>query len=171
MNEFVIKNGFISKGDGTVNNDLTVSGDTLVQSLTASTINITTIPVNNNFSTEILVRDSSTGDVGYRDDKTIGNNVTTVTGSTYSATTTDNVIGIDSSTNTVTLYLPDSVSSGRLRYDIKDTGLNSLTNNITVLASGTDTIITSSSVSSIVLSNNGVSITLINDGSGQWWQI
>jgi hypothetical protein len=91
--------------------------------------------------------------------------------SSYSATTTDEVIGVNTSSNPVTLYLPDSVSSGRLRYDIKDIGLNSLTNNITVLASGTDTIITSSSVSSIVLSNNGVSITLINDGSGQWWQI
>lgn len=171
MNEFVIKNGFISKGDGTVNNDLTVSGDTLVQSLTASTINITTIPVNNNFSTEILVRDSSTGDVGYRDDKTIGNNVTTVTGSTYSATTTDNVIGIDSSTNTVTLYLPDSVSSGRLRYDIKDTGVNSFVNPITVQAAGSDTIITTSVVSSFELSADGGAVILVNTGTGQWWQM
>lgn len=91
--------------------------------------------------------------------------------SSYSATTTDEVIGVNTSSNPVTIYLPDSSSSGTIKYDIKDIGLNSLTNNITVLASGTDTIITSSSVSSIVLSNNGVSITLINDGSGQWWQI
>jgi len=91
--------------------------------------------------------------------------------SSYSATTTDEVIGVDTSSNPVTIYLPDSSSSGTIKYDIKDIGLNSLTNNITVLASGTDTIITSSSVSSIVLSNNGINITLINNGSGQWWQI
>jgi len=147
------------------------SGLTVTSGLTTDTLNISNTPTENNDLIQILGRNSSTGDVEYRDVKTIGNNITIVTGSTYSATTTDDVIGIDSSTNTVTLYLPDSVSSGRLRYDIKDIGVNSFVNPITVQAAGSDTIITTSVVSSFELSADGGAVILVNTGTGQWWQM
>jgi hypothetical protein len=147
------------------------SGLTVFSGVSADFITITTTPTENNDLIQILGRNSSTGDVEYRDVKTIGNNITTVTGTTYSATTTDDVIGIDSSTNTVTLYLPDSVSSGRLRYDIKDIGVNSFNNSITIQAAGSDTIITTSVVSSFELSADGGAIILVNTGTGQWWQM
>jgi len=158
--------------------NLIVTGSTLISSgltvfsgVSADFINITTTPNENNDLIQILGRNSSSGLVEYRDVKTIGNNITVVTGSTYSATTTDDVIGIDSSTNTVTLYLPDSVSSGRLRYDIKDIGVNSFVNPITVQAAGSDTIITTSVVSSFELSADGGAVILVNTGTGQWWQM
>ena len=147
------------------------SGLTVFSGVSADFITITTTPTENNDLIQILGRNSSTGDVEYRDVKTIGNNITTVTGTTYSATTTDDVIGIDSSTNTVTLYLPDSVSSGRLRYDIKDIGVNSFNNPITIQAAGSDTIITTSVVSSFELSADGGAVILVNTGTGQWWQM
>jgi len=147
------------------------SGLTVFSGVSADFITITTTPTENNDLIQILGRNSTTGDVEYRDVKTIGNNITTVTGTTYSATTTDDVIGIDSSTNTVTLYLPDSVSSGRLRYDIKDIGVNSFNNPITIQAAGSDTIITTSVVSSFELSADGGAIILVNTGTGQWWQM
>jgi hypothetical protein len=148
-----------------------MSGLTVTSGLTTDTLNISNTPNENNDLIQILGRNSSTGDVEYRDVKTIGNNITVVTGSTYSATTTDDVIGIDSSTNTVTLYLPDSVSSGRLRYDIKDIGVNSRRNPITIKAAGSDTIITTSVVSSFELSADGGAVILVSTGTGQWWQM
>jgi hypothetical protein len=78
-NEFVIKNGFISKGKSIVEDDLIISGSTLINVLSASTINIPTTPVNNNFSTEILVRNSSTGLVEYRDITSLSDIYTTGT--------------------------------------------------------------------------------------------
>jgi len=75
MNEFVIKNGFISKGDSIVNG--TISGETL---------NLTTIPSNDNSLTQVLVRNNTTGVVEYRDASSLsggsGTN-TFVTGFTY----------------------------------------------------------------------------------------
>jgi hypothetical protein len=165
-------------GKTCLDGNLIVTGSTIISSgltvfsgVSADFINITTTPTENNDLIQILGRNSSTGLVEYRDVKTIGNNITIVTGSTYSATTTDDVIGIDSSTNTVTLYLPDSVSSGRLRYDIKDIGVNSFVNPITVQAAGSDTIITTSVVSSFELSADGGAVILVNTGTGQWWQM
>jgi hypothetical protein len=159
-------------GDLVYNGSLIVTGSSVVyDGFTANTVNISQTPTENNDLIQILGRNSTTGDVEYRDVKTIGNNITTVTGTTYSATTTDDVIGIDSSTNTVTLYLPDSVSSGRLRYDIKDIGVNSFNNPITIQASGSDTIITTSVISSFELSADGGAVILVNTGTGQWWQM
>ena len=89
----------------------------------------------------------------------------------YSATTTDEVIGVDTSSNLVTVFLPDSNSSGTIRYEIKDIGLNSFTNPITIQAAGSDTIITTSIVSSFDLSTDGGAIILVNTGIGQWWQM
>ena len=72
MNEFVIKNGFISKGDSIVNG--TISGDTL---------NLTTTPTLNLSATEILVRNSTTGIVERTTVGSIISGDTFVTGFTY----------------------------------------------------------------------------------------
>jgi hypothetical protein len=75
MNEFVIKNGFISKGDSIVSGSL--SGETL---------NLTTTPSNDNSQTQVLVRNNTTGIVEYRDASSLsgtsGTN-TFVTGTTF----------------------------------------------------------------------------------------
>ena len=75
-NEFVIKHGFISKGDSIVNG--TISGETL---------NLTTIPSNDNSLTQVLVRNDTTGVVEYRDASTLSGSSATntfVTGTTFS---------------------------------------------------------------------------------------
>jgi hypothetical protein len=73
--EFVIKNGFISKGDSIVSGSL--SGETL---------NLTTTPSNDNSQTQVLVRNNTTGLVEYRDASTFSgasDTNTFVTGFTY----------------------------------------------------------------------------------------
>ncbi len=59
-NEFIIKNGFVSKGDSIILGDLS-----------GQTFNIINTPVNNNSATEILVRNSTTGNVEYRNSSTL----------------------------------------------------------------------------------------------------
>ena len=97
--------------------------------------------------------------------------VVSVTGTTYSATTSDDVIGFDTSSVTPTLFLPDSTSSGTKRYEVKDIGVNSRRNPITIQAAGSDTIITTSLVSSFELSADGGAVILVSTGAGQWWQM
>ena len=97
--------------------------------------------------------------------------VVSVTGTTYSATTSDDVIGFDTSSVTPTLFLPDSTSSGTKRYEVKDIGVNSRRNPITIKAAGSDTIITTSVVSSFQLSADGGAVILVSTGVGQWWQM
>ena len=97
--------------------------------------------------------------------------VVSVTGTTYSATTSDDVIGFDTSSVTPTLFLPDSTSSGTVRYEVKDIGVNSRRNPITIQAAGSDTIITTSVVSSFELSADGGAVILVSTGTGQWWQM
>lgn len=99
------------------------------------------------------------------------NNYTYVSGSTYSATTIDNVIGVDSSISATTIYLPNSVSSGRLRYDIKDVGLNSSNNNITIISEGSDTIISTENSNTVILSSDGGALIFFNTGTGTWLQM
>ena len=80
MNEFVIKNGFISKGDSIVSGSL--SGETL---------NLTTTPSNDNSQTQVLVRNNTTGLVEYRDASTFSgasDTNTFVTGFTYNENNT-----------------------------------------------------------------------------------
>ena len=82
-----------------------LNGNTLIESaLTANTITISDTPNLNNNLTQILGRNETTGVVEYRSVNTIGNNYTYVSGSTYSALTTDNVLGVDSSISATTIY-------------------------------------------------------------------
>ena len=97
--------------------------------------------------------------------------VTSITGSSYSAITSDEIIGLDTTSLSPTLFLPDSTAAGKVRFEIKDTGVNARTNPITVQAVGSDTIITTSVVSSTQIFVDGGSIILVSTGSGQWWQM
>ena len=103
IERFVIENGSLNTksyfdnisvlGVGTstpnTNVKLHVSGDALINGgLTANTINLVNTPTLNNSGTEILVRNSSTGDVEYRDVTSITADTNTfVTGGTYNAGT------------------------------------------------------------------------------------
>ena len=98
-------------------------------------------------------------------------NITTVSTTAYTATINDEIIGVDTSSNAVTIRLPDSISSGTLRYEIKDIGFNSRSNPITIQASGSDSIRTTSLVSSFTLSADGGAVVLINTGTREWWQM
>jgi hypothetical protein len=152
--------------------DLNVVGNMVVQSnITADTYSISSTPTENNSLTQILGRNELTGNVEYRQINTIGNNYTYVSGSSYSATTTDNVLGVDSSISATTIYLPDSILSGRLKYDIKDIGLNSFNNNITIVSSGLDTIISTENSNTVVLQSNGGALIIFNTGNGIWLQM
>jgi len=203
---------------------LDVNGTTRLLGLTANTLNLVTTPTLNNSATDILVRNSSTGEVEYRPvsgitpdtntfvtgttfssnqatvtrndgvdvlfltggtkislsnpstnqikiDVSSSLNITTVSTTTYNATINDEIIGVDTSSNAVTIRLPDSVSSGTLRYEIKDIGFNSRSNPITIQAVGSDSIRTTSLVSSFTLSADGGAVVLINTATREWWQM
>jgi len=167
-----INGNLIISGNTEQIGDLNITGNTIIQSgITASSYNISTTPVQNDLLTQVLVRNSITGNIEYRDINTFGNNYTYVSGATYSALTTDNVLGVDSSISATTIYLPDSVSSGRLRYDIKDIGLNSYNNNITIQSIGSDTIISTENSNSVILQADGGALIIFNTGLGTWLQM
>ena len=88
-NEFIIKNGFVSKGNSIVEGNLS-----------GQTFNIINTPVNNNLATEILVRNTTTGDVEYRNSSTLGGGGggQTITGYTYNETNNTFSIGISGTT-------------------------------------------------------------------------
>ena len=160
----------INRTGDTVFGDFVFSGDVIVSDFTANTINFSSVPNENNSAIEILSINSLNGDVEYRDVKTIGNNITEVDAD-YNLTLIDNVVGVDSSILSIRLTLPDSVNSGKVRYTIKDIGLNASANNIVIETSGSDVILSSISINEIKLTSNGESITLVNNENGQWWVI
>lgn len=160
-------------GETCLTGPVNITGNTLIDgNLSADTLTLTNVPNLNNTLFQILGRNETTGLVEYRQVNTIGNNVTIISAGTYSAQTTiDNVIGVDTSTGLATIYLPDSVSSGRLRFEIKDIGLQAFDNPITIVAAGTDTIISYVNTQTLVMESEGGAIILLNTGLGQWWQM
>ena len=135
-NEFVIKNGFISKGDSIVSGSL--SGETL---------NLTTTPSNDNSQTQVLVRNNTTGLVEYRDASTFsgasGSN-TFVTGTTFGSNQSitrrndgADVLILTGGTN-VTLSNP---SSNQIKIDVNiPAGMNTYVTGFTYNDNNTFTI-------------------------------
>lgn len=105
-NELVIKNGFISQGNSIINGTIsvngvisattiynngqiisatttnftggTISGATIFSNgLSSNTLNITSTPSQNNSNTQVLTRNSSTGQIEYRDSSSISSSGTT----------------------------------------------------------------------------------------------
>lgn len=79
------------------------------------------------------------------------------------------LIGADTSLNAIQVILP-LASLGRLVIYIKDIGVNSYTNNITITASGSDTIITTTTGNTYaVLEADGGALIFSSDGINTWW--
>mgnify|MGYP007063366316 CR=1 FL=1 len=87
--------------------------------------------------------------------------------STYTASTTDYYLGINSTNGAVEIRLPDAAGcSDGQTYVIKDEGGNANTNNITVLASGAQTI---DGVNSIVLESPYAALQLYCNGTNKYF--
>lgn len=92
---------------------------------------------------------------------------TDVNTATYNILVTDHYIGVSySTTGTSTLTLPLIATSGKVVYEIIDTGGMAGTNNITVDTTGGDTI---SGDSNIIISENYNAVSLTNDNSSSWY--
>ncbi len=91
-----------------------------------------------------------------------------ITTATYSPTATDCIIGVSATQTTpvtITLPLAASVINGQ-EYSISDEGGNAFTNNITIVPSGSDTII---GYTSIIMNMNYMSMCLYSNGSTTWF--
>ncbi len=151
-------------------NDTFVTGTTFSSNQATVTRNDGTDVLLLTGGTNVTLSNPSTNQI--KIDVTSSLNITTVSTTTYTATTSDEIIGVDTTSNAVTITLPDSLSSGTLRYEIKDIGFNSRTNPITIqVFSGSDRIITTSLVSSFTLSADGGAVVLINTAARRWWQM
>ena len=141
--EFVIKNGFISKGDSIVSGSL--SGDTL---------NLTTIPSNDNSQTQVLVRNNTTGLVEYRDASTFSgasDTNTIVTGFTYNDNNTFTINDNAGSAFTATI---NQVSGLTVNGTLSATTLDGSTifsggTNLLTIIEGLDTYVTGGTYSDI----------------------
>ena len=135
MNEFVIKNGFISKGDSIVNG--TISGDTL---------NLTTIPSNDNSQTQVLVRNNTTGLVEYRDASTLAGMNTYVTGFTYNDNNTFTIFDNDGGSFPATF---NQVSGLTVNGDLTVTGTSNLN------------VVTATTLDGSILLSGGTNLTTV----------
>ena len=91
----------------------------------------------------------------------------TFTNSTITASTSTYYIGVDSTNNVVNVRLPSaSLLTDGQTYVVKDEGGNAANNNITILASGTETI---DGQNSIVLESPHASIQLYCNGSNKYF--
>ena len=86
---------------------------------------------------------------------------------TYTASTTDYYLGIDSTNGTVEIRLPDAAGcSDGQTYVIKDEGGNASTNNITVMASGAQTI---DGANSVILESPYAALQLYCNGTSKFF--
>jgi hypothetical protein len=152
-------------------NDTFVTGTTFSSNQATVTRNDGTDVLLLTGGTNVTLSNPSTNQIKIDVNVTSSLNITTVSTTTYTATTSDEIIGVDTSSNAVTITLPDSLSSGTLRYEIKDIGFNSRSNPITIQAVGSDSIRTTSLVSSFTLSADGGAVVLINTATREWWQM
>ena len=150
-------------------NDTFVTGTTFGSNQATVTRNDGTDVLLLTGGTNVTLSNPSTNQI--KIDVTSPLNITIVSTTTYNATINDEIIGVDTSSNAVTIRLPDSISSGTLRYEIKDIGFNSRSNPITIQAVGSDSIRTTSLVSSFTLSADGGAVVLINTATREWWQM
>jgi len=114
-NDFKIKKGFISEDDSMVDGTLSVK-----------TININTVPVNDNTLTQILGRDSTTGEIRYRDASSIifVPLVTITTANLVVDTNTQNFVAITAQAQALIIAAPTGTPTEgqKLIIRIKDDG-------------------------------------------------
>ena len=90
--------------------------------------------------------------------------VTTVSASPYTILVTDNFLSVTATTTTaVTINLPSTatIPTGKT-YEIKDAGLNSRRNNITIIPNGVQTI---EGENNAIIAINGASLSVLSDGT------
>lgn len=87
-----------------------------------------------------------------------------VSSSTYTALSSDFVIGANTTSNTVTITLPKI--SGKKQYYIVDSGNNAGTNNITINCNASDSI---NGATTIGITGDGNSLIFISDGVSKWF--
>lgn len=105
--------------------------------------------------------------IQYSDIKT---SITIVSGSSYSATTSDYIIGVIATTgSSVNIYLPFISGAPKIILIIKDQGFNSAINNINIIPTNGNKI--ENNQTSVSIGINGGSITIYNDGNNSWFII
>lgn len=92
--------------------------------------------------------------------------------SDYTITINDNIIGVDTSSSAITITLPEASIIGERTFWVKDIGISALTNNITIIRSGSDTIIDKlTGQTGTTISINGNALMLSSNGINQYWAI
>lgn len=84
----------------------------------------------------------------------------------YTILSSDEYVGVDTSSTAITITLPQISSVLKKIYHIVDITGDAATNNITVERSGSDTI---NGNTNIIINQNRTAITLINDKINQWF--
>jgi hypothetical protein len=96
--------------------------------------------------------------------------VRTLTTISYTVLATDEIIGVDTTSNTVTITLPQISTIGGTnnyrKYYIVDEGGNAHINNINVASTGGDTV--NKNASPMIINVAHTSITLYNNGISNW---
>ena len=135
-------------------NSIRISGTTnYIDHTIVDKLAIISEPVENTGSTEVLVRDSSTGIVGYVDKSDLANipeNIIIITGAT-TLDTSNYIVLYNNSGATATITLPPTPIDTQ-RVSVKDVSGNALNNNITIAGNG--------------INIEGASIALINTDYG-----
>ncbi len=153
----------------------TLTAEVSLASLTEDYLAITSSPATGSVG-EILTSDGSGG--FQWSSPSGGGGISAPDVSSYSSTTVnlanianvyDYYVGIDSTSNTVTINLP-AASGGKVIYNIKDIGCASATNIIRIVVNGVDTIVTTTTGNSdYTIETNGAAIKLVSDGTSTWW--
>jgi len=143
-----------------------INGYTTLSATTASTLNLTQIPVVNNSATQILTRNITTGNVEYRDVNTIITEaVPYVTGGTYNPET--NIISLENSDGSVVnitgvtdTYVSGLTLNGNILELSRNEGLPILSVDLTSIVSGdTNTYTTGFTYNNnrlVISQNNGI---------------
>lgn len=156
-------------GDVGVTGNQTITGYVDI----GGTAKISNIP-SGSTNTNVLISDLS-GNIESRSD-ILEAGLQTITGVTAATIGTtagifQYLVGVDTSTNSVQVSLPPA-NFGKIIINLKDIGCNSLTNNITILPNGLDTIIdTSIGSTSTTLAADGGAMIFGSNGTDTWWQM
>jgi len=172
-NEFIIKNGFISNGNGVVQGDLNVTGNTTFGSLSATTISATTyqnLPVDPNTYTTGFTYSANTFTISDTSGNTYNATINSVTGltvngslsaTTISATTYQNLPISSSRFVTGFTYSPNTFTIT----DNSGNTYNATINSVTGLTVNGNLTITGNTTSDSFSGNTFSGGTFIGDGS------
>jgi hypothetical protein len=172
--------GSIDNGASAITTTGSVSSGSLSVTGTSNLIGVTTmgtggtnytLPITRGTDTQVLITNGS-GVVSWGNAGAVPVYTRTVVSAVgpYFILVTDEIIGIDTSSNVVTVTLPQITSLGTTnnykKYNIVDEGGNATNNNITLATTGGDTI--NKAASPLLISNNNDAISLYSDGSSNW---